>query len=202
MNPIVMWKMFSYRREIAYVASVFLIVLLLPVIGVILLTQTGINLVSDTLAELNEVNNMVEIKNPLDGSVYATLNGPFVWPTQGVVTLEFGQSSLYQPFHTGIDIAGHRNDPVTPFMEGKVSYSGEISWGFGKHIIIDHGNNITSIYGHLNSIYVEPGQEVKPGDIIGGQGNTGWTVGPTGVHLHFQTNVFGIPVNPRTFLGE
>lgn len=71
--------------------------------------------------------------------------------------------------------------------------------GFGKHIIVDHGDNITSLYGHLDKIFVIRGQEVKPGDIIGLRGDTGWSTGP---HLHFQINVFGIPVNPRTFLGE
>ena len=87
------------------------------------------------------------------------------WPVKGVITLEFGESDLpYQPFHTGIDIAnpnGKVGDPITPFMNGKVIYAGEIFWGFGKHIIIDHGNNITSIYGHLNKIFVYPGEKLK-----------------------------------------
>ena len=46
-------------------------------------------------------------------------------------------------------------------MPGKVIYEGEIFWGFGKHIIIDHGNNVTSIYGHLSKIHVYTGQEIK-----------------------------------------
>jgi len=84
-------------------------------------------------------------------------------------------------------------------MDGKVIYAGEIFWGFGKHIIIDHGDNITSVYAHLSQIYVYSGQDVKMGQIIGEEGTTGWSTGP---HLHFQINVFGIPVNPRTFLGN
>lgn len=199
MNFFLAWNIFSFRRELVYVGGTFLFVLLLPVIAVIVLTQTGINLVSDTLAELNEVTQVVELKNPLDGSVYATVDGPFSWPTTGVITLEFAGSSKFQAFHTGLDIAGKRGDPITPFMKGKVIYTGEISWGFGKHIIIDNGNNITSIYAHLDKILVAKDQEVKPGDIIGSEGSTGWSTGP---HLHFETRVFGIPVNPRVFLGE
>jgi murein DD-endopeptidase MepM/ murein hydrolase activator NlpD len=198
MNLFLAWNIFSYRRELAYVATSFFLVILLPIIAVIVLTQTGINVVSDTLAEINEVTQVVELKNPLDGSIYKSIEGPFVWPTTGVITLEFAQSSKYQLFHTGLDIAGKRGDPITPFMDGKVIYAGEISWGYGKHIVIDHGDNVTSIYAHLDKIYVAPGQEVEPGDIIGTEGSTGWSTGP---HLHFETRVFGIPVNPRVFLG-
>jgi murein DD-endopeptidase MepM/ murein hydrolase activator NlpD len=85
-------------------------------------------------------------------------------------------------------------------MPGKVIYAGEIFWGYGKHIIIDHGNNITSVYAHLDKIFVVPGQEIKTTDqVIGNEGSTGWSTGP---HLHFEVRVFGIPVNPRTFLGN
>jgi len=198
MNPFTFFTIFSFRRELAYVASAFLLVLLLPVLAVIVITQTGIEVVSDALVELNVVNQNVEIKNPLDGEVTTTLEGPFTWPAQGVITLEFSETSLYQIFHTGLDIAGKRGDPVTPFLPGKVIYAGEISWGYGRHVIVDHGNNISSVYAHLDKILVEKDQEVRPGDIIGTQGDTGWA---TGVHLHFQVNVFGIPVNPRVFLG-
>ncbi|MBU1000616.1 M23 family metallopeptidase [Patescibacteria group bacterium] len=179
----------------------FLLVILMPIIGVIVLTQTGLGLVSERLVSLNEATNEVLILNPVDGSVYKTIRGEFFWPVNGITTLEFGELSLYQLFHTGIDIAnpeGKRGDLITPFMPGTVIYSGQISWGFGKHVIVDHGNNISSIYAHLDSIWVDVGQEVSPGDIIGTEGSTGWSTGP---HLHFQINVFGIPVNPRVFLG-
>lgn len=85
-------------------------------------------------------------------------------------------------------------------MPGKVIYAGEIFWGFGKHIIIDHGNNLTSIYGHLDKILVVKGEDITTASqVIGLEGDTGWATGP---HLHFQIDVFGIPVNPRTFLGQ
>ena len=88
-------------------------------------------------------------------------------------------------------------DPVTPFMEGVVTHVGSLNWGYGYHVIIDHGDNVTSVYGHLSSVKVSEGQSVQPGDIIGKQGSTGWS---TGTHLHFETRVYGIPVNPRAFL--
>lgn len=170
---------------------------MLPVIAVILLTQVGINVISDKLVDQNPTTQSIQVKDPTSGEVVTEINPTVVWPTQGVITLEFGESSMYQVFHTGIDIASKLDTPVNPAMDGTVIYAGEIFWGYGKHVIIDHGNNVVTIYAHLNKIYVYKGQKVTTSDVIGGQGQTGWA---TGVHLHFQVNVYGIPVNPRVFL--
>lgn len=187
----------------SYVLLAFLIILSLPVTAVIILTNTGINIVSDQMATVDTKTQTVEIHDPKDGSVIEEISPVVSWPVLGVTTLEFGKSDLpYQILHSGIDIAnsqGKIGDPIHPFMDGTVIYAGEIFWGYGKHIIIDHGNNIASLYGHLDKIYVYPGQKVKITDVIGKEGTTGWSTGP---HLHFQIMVFGIPVNPRTFFGE
>lgn len=199
MNPKLILTLWSFRKELKYVSTVFAAVLLLPLVAVILLTQVGINIVSDKLVNQNPQTQAIEIRDPLTGDVVNTITPNVVWPAKGVITLEFGESSLYQPFHTGIDIAGSKDDPVNPAMDGTVVYAGEIFWGFGKHIIIDNGNNIHTIYAHLDKIYVYKGQKVTTANVIGGQGQTGWA---TGIHLHFQVNVYGIPVNPRVFLGN
>ena len=177
---------------------------MIPIIAVILLTNAGIDIVSDRLATANLQTNTVDIHDPATGEIIGHIEAKVVWPVRGVITLEFGESDLpFQPFHSGIDIANPNRqigDPVTAFMPGKVIYAGEIFWGFGKHIIIDHGNHISSIYGHLDKIFVVKGQEIKDtSQVIGLEGSTGWATGP---HLHFQVDVFGIPVNPRTFLGQ
>ena len=198
--PFVINTLWSFRKEIMYVALTFLGVLLLPFIAVLVIASTGIQLVSDQLVSINATTHKVEIHDP-SGKVIATIDATTVWPVNGVITLEFGESDLpYQPFHTGIDIAnpnGRGGDPITPFMKGKVIDTGELSWGYGKHITIDNGNNITSIYAHLSKVNVKKDDEVKPGDVIGLEGSTGWSTGP---HLHFEIRVFGIPVNPRVFL--
>lgn len=197
MNPLLLWNIFSFRQEIKYVVTTFILVLCLPFIAVIALTHTGVDVVSDQLA-VSTKNESVEIKNPLNGTVLKKIDGPFIWPIQGRITLEFGESDLpYQPLHTGIDIAGKSGDPVVAFMKGKVIYADEIAWGYGKHVVIDDGDNITSLYGHLSKIYVSKGEDVSQGQVIGLRGSTGWSTGP---HLHFETKVFGIPVNPRIFL--
>lgn len=201
MNPFVyqaLLSLYSYKKELKYVFFSFLLVLLLPVLAIILLTQTGLEVVSDHLATFDAKTQKVQLFYP-NGTFFKAVDANVTWPTHGVITLEFGEADFpYQPFHSGIDIAGKRGDPITPFMPGKVIYAGQIFWGFGKHVIVDHGDNITSVYGHLDKIMVKKDDEVKPGKVIGLEGNTGWSTGP---HLHFQVNVFGIPVNPRVFLG-
>lgn len=192
--------LFSYKREIKFIFLTFLGIALLPIVFVLIIANTGIPVVSDKFATVNLKTRMVEIHDPT-GKVVANIKIASTWPVNGAVTLEFGESDLpYQPFHTGIDIGSRRRkigDPVTPFMKGKVIYADEISWGYGKHVIIDHGNNVQSLYGHLDSINVKAPKEVSPGDIIGTEGKTGWATGP---HVHFEIKVYGIPVNPRTFV--
>jgi murein DD-endopeptidase MepM/ murein hydrolase activator NlpD len=201
MNPKLILTLFSFRREITSILTTFLLVISLPIIAVIVITKVGVDIVSEKLVSYNSITHEVVILNPIDGSIYKRLSQTFVWPVKGVITLEFGESSIFQPFHAGIDIAnpnGNKGDPITVFMPGKVTYTGSIILGYGKHVIVDNKDNITSVYAHLDSINVEKGQEVNPGDIIGTEGKTGWA---TGNHLHFEVRVFGIPVNPRTFLG-
>jgi len=191
--------LWSYRKELKIVITAFLLILLLPVVAVIILTQTGINIVSDKLVSLNEITQTVEIRDPTSGKVITTINSPMVWPVTGVITLEFAKSDLpYQLSHTGIDIAGSMGDDIVPIMDGVVTYAGQTVIGYGKHIMIDHGNQVTSLYGHLDKILVYKGEKVTINDVIGKRGSTGWSTGP---HLHFQINIFGIPVNPRIFLG-
>lgn len=194
--PFAINTLWSFKREFFFILLTFLMVLLLPVIAVITLTQSGIEEVSDTLAQFDSKTNKVKLFYP-NGTVYKEISVNVTPPVKGAITNEFGERYLpWYLFHSGIDIASKKGDPITPFMPGKVVYADEIFWGFGKHVIIDHGDNITSIYAHLNKINVKKDQEVKPGDVIGLEGSTGWS---TGDHLHFQINVFGIPVNPRVF---
>lgn len=188
---------FNPKRDFQLILWLFIFVLSLPLITVFVLTNAGIPLVSNKLASVSLNKHQVAIHAPT-GKVIGQIEISSTWPVQGIVTLEFGESDFpYQPFHTGIDIADKIGDPVTVFMKGKVIDTESLSWGYGNYVVVDNGNNVTSIYAHLSQINVTQGQEVKPGDIIGYEGTTGWSTGP---HVHFQINVFGIPVNPRTFV--
>ena len=191
---------YSMRKEVKIIFLTISGICLIPVIAVIMLTQVGLNLISGVLANQNPQTLEVDIYDPKTGAIVDHISEPAIWPTQGPISLEFSESSPYQLFHTGIDIAsidGKVGTPIASFMKGKVIYADTQLWGFGRHVIIDHGHYVTSIYAHLDTLSVTKGQEVEIGTIIGTRGNTGWSTGP---HLHFQINVFNIPINPRTFL--
>jgi murein DD-endopeptidase MepM/ murein hydrolase activator NlpD len=196
-----LFSAFSMQKEVKLLITTVGILCALPLLAVLILTQAGISAVSGTLVSNDSQTAQVDIHDPANGNVVDHIASPATWPVSGPVSLEFGQSDLpYQPFHMGIDIAssnGQVGDPVVAFMKGTVTYAGTISWGFGKHVILDNGHHVVSIYGHLDTLQVKVGQEVEAGTILGTRGTTGWSTGP---HLHFQIDVFGIPVNPRSFL--
>jgi len=100
--------------------------------------------------------------------------------------------------HKGIDIAFPEGTPVVASELGIVSFSGE-NGDFGICVIIDHGYGIETVYAHLNTAYVLPGEKVARGEVIGEVGNTGVSTGP---HLHFEVKVDGNQINPeRGYLG-
>lgn len=126
--------------------------------------------------------------------------GP-AWPIHGTITTPFGVAHWpYQPTHTGIDISDGRAPgitPIKPFRPGRVIEAIRSNNGLGNHIIIDHGNGVTSVYGHLASISVETGQDVIMDTTLGLEGSTGVS---TGTHLHLEIRVNGQAADPRQFI--
>lgn len=195
------WIFSSRQSELKIVLAVLAVLISLPAMAVVVFAQSGIALISEALATVNPVTHLVEVFDP-NGKKVVDFTATTTWPVKGVVTLEFGQPDPpYQVSHTGIDIANRHHEigsPVTTFMVGKVIKTDPLGLGgCGKYVKIDHGNNIVSLYCHLSSVGATKDQEVKPGDVIGLEGSTGHSTGP---HVHFQITVYGIPVNPRTFM--
>lgn len=118
-------------------------------------------------------------------------SGQFSWPTVGVIT----QYPIW--YHMAFDIANPSNPPVTAAGEGTVILAEYLTYGYGRHVIIDHGNGLSTLYGHLIEIYVKNGEHVSRGQVIGKMGSTGRS---TGTHLHFEVRRNGTPVNPASFL--
>ncbi len=119
-------------------------------------------------------------------------SGNFSWPASGSI------SQGYWGGHRAIDIAGRVGAAVSAADGGFVTTAGG-GWngGYGNEIIIDHGNGFSTLYGHLNSIFVSAGETVSAGQQIGTMGNTGNSTGP---HLHFEVIYQGYGRNPYNYL--
>ncbi len=125
---------------------------------------------------------------------------PSIWPVRGRITAGFGERmdpfSGEEAFHPGIDIADPYGTDVVATGDGLV-IEAEPDAGYGRSILIDHGDGITTRYAHLSKIFVVVGEQVKQGEIIGAIGMSGRTTGP---HLHYEVRIHGTPVNPARFL--
>ncbi|MCS7054982.1 MAG: peptidoglycan DD-metalloendopeptidase family protein [Thermoflexales bacterium] len=117
--------------------------------------------------------------------------GSFGWPTRGYI------SQGFRYYHRGIDIANGIGVPIYASDGGYVTYAGWSEVGYGYMVQIDHGNGFSTLYAHLSQWYVDPGQPVSRGQIIGAMGSTGNSTGP---HLHFEIRYNGVPQNPLVYL--
>lgn len=127
-------------------------------------------------------------------------SGVFIWPTSGPITSPFGYRihPIFgtQIYHSGIDIGV---DTGTPIMAADSGVVVEADWlgGYGYAVVIDHGNGLSTLYGHNSELAVSPGQSVQQGQVIAYAGSTGYSTGP---HCHFEVRVDGSPVDPMGYL--
>jgi len=127
---------------------------------------------------------------------------PAIAPVKGILTSGFGYRSDpltgSRAFHSGVDIATSPGRPVLTSADGVVIRTGRMS-GLGLSVYVSHGYGLTTRYGHLSKITVEPGQRVERGDEVGRVGSTGRA---TGFHLHYEVLQDGRAVNPVAYLLE
>lgn len=116
----------------------------------------------------------------------------FCMPTTSrVLTSNFGARWGRQ--HKGLDIKVYIGDTIRAAFSGKVRIVRYEARGYGKYVVIRHNNGLETIYGHMSKQLVTEDQEVRAGDPIGLGGNTGRS---TGSHLHFETRLCGVALNP------
>lgn len=127
---------------------------------------------------------------------------PYRKPVVGNVEFSSGFGVRSDPFlgrpamHTGLDFRAATGDPVRVTANGKVVNAGWAG-GYGRMVEVDHGNGLSTRYGHLSQINVKVGEIVKIGQVVGEVGSTGRSTGP---HLHYETRIDGEAVDPQKFL--
>ncbi|MCX7709445.1 MAG: peptidoglycan DD-metalloendopeptidase family protein [Clostridia bacterium] len=125
---------------------------------------------------------------------------PTLRPTEGRISSNYGgRRDPFQnrkKFHEGIDFAADYGQNIKAAAAGKVVFS-DYTGGYGYNVIIDHGNNLSTLYGHCSRLLVKEGQTVKKGDVIAKVGSSGRS---TGSHLHYEVRISGEQVDPMKYL--
>lgn len=150
------------------------------------------------IAEISQ-NLIEEINEQEIKKEKSTIEGIYiaVVPVQGNITSRYGaRESVRNHTHRGLDIAAKTGTQIQAVADGTITFSGTTS-GYGKLIIIDHGNGITTYYAHCSKLYKSKGETVTAGDVIAAVGSTGNSTGP---HLHFELRKNGTYVDPYEYL--
>lgn len=146
--------------------------------------------------EANKNNNPGYDPGNANGST-----GTMMWPCPSChyITSQFGwrYHPIYQTqkYHSGVDIGASYGATIVAADGGTIITAGSVS-GYGNCVVINHGNGITTLYGHMSSIAVSVGQKVSKGQTIGYVGSTGNSTGP---HLHWEVTVNGVRQNPLNY---
>jgi len=127
-------------------------------------------------------------------------DAPSLWPLEGKLGSGFGvREDPFNgegAFHAGVDIDAPYGTPVRAAGDGDVM-DGSMGAGYGLQVVLDHGHDTVTVYGHLSASAVVPGQHVIRGQVIGYVGQSGRATGP---HLHYEVRVHNVPVNPHKYL--
>jgi murein DD-endopeptidase MepM/ murein hydrolase activator NlpD len=159
-----------------------------------------LNRLTDTI--MQEGENLRALDRLMARASKALAALPSRWPVRGSVNSEFGNRKspwTNEPeFHAGMDIGANRGTAVQAPAAGTVVFAGPAP-EYGTTVIVDHGQDIKSLYGHLSQVSVKAGQKVERGTLLAYTGNTGRSSGP---HLHYEVLVKGRAVNPRAYLWD
>lgn len=123
---------------------------------------------------------------PAPGASVSGSVGPRIHPVYG-----------YRSCHTGADISAGAGSPIHSTAAGIV-LSTDSGGPYGNHVVVLHGGGLSSMYAHMASFAVSPGDKVSQGEVLGYVGSTGWSTGP---HLHFEIHVNGVPYDPMGWFG-
>ena len=122
---------------------------------------------------------------------FAGGTGQLLWPVSGIIT----QYPVW--YHNALDIANPAVPGIAAADAGVVVDVQYLRYGYGQHVLVSHGDGLSTLYAHLSEIYVKVGDRLARGQILGRMGSTGRS---TGTHLHFEVRKNGMIVNPLPFL--
>jgi murein DD-endopeptidase MepM/ murein hydrolase activator NlpD len=171
-------------------------------------TPQNVKMTLDRFYDLRSAAMSGQVTRALQGGLSPSFTGdwaqladaPSMWPVEGRLTSSFGERedpfNGEGKFHSGIDIAAPYGTPVRAAADGLVT-GANMGAGYGREVTIDHGHNLLTVYGHLSSMAVVPGQQVTRGQVVGYVGQSGRSTGP---HLHYEVRVHMVPVNPHKYL--
>lgn len=152
--------------------------------------------VSESGQSLRALGRFMERTRPM------LLSLPMRWPVRGPLNSRFGMRPSpwggELEFHRGLDISANRGTPVLAPATGTVFFAGN-GGEYGTTVILDHGHDLRSLYGHLQEIRVKQGEHIERGQVIALTGSTGRSSGP---HLHYEIQIHGQAVDPRQFLAD
>jgi murein DD-endopeptidase MepM/ murein hydrolase activator NlpD len=160
--------------------------------------KTGIDELKSRTSEMEEHLSM--LNDVAEQRVTRWRLTPNIWPVKGAITSHYGSRS--DPFngdaemHPGLDISALYGSQVHAPADGKVIYAQRMA-AYGNLLIIDHGNGVTTRYGHLSRFSARVGQKVKKNEVVGYVGTTGRTTAP---HLHYEVRLNDRPQNPKKYL--
>ncbi len=176
----------------AAIAVIAIIIKLLPGSSLNTATEQILKTSSDFPQMFSEVTEVIK-KHTLG-------NGKYTPPVTGEITSPFGERK--DPVtgtaakHLGIDISAPMNTPVLSAFEGKVLRA-ETNEYYGNFVMVEHPTGIVTLYGHLSSISVNPGDRISSGHPLGYSGDSGRTTGP---HLHFEVRKDGVHLDPVPYM--
>lgn len=154
-------------------------------------------------------NNTSDNSNNTSGNQGNSSSSGLIWPAPSAHTITTGFEYRWGAFHNGYDLSGSGvyGTSIVAAASGTVAfvssgygdgyYGCRDGGGFGNYVIIDHGNGLSTLYGHMESVSVSVGQSVSQGQVIGALGTSGSSTGP---HLHFTVYKNGTAVDPGNYI--
>ncbi|MGI6452529.1 MAG: murein hydrolase activator EnvC family protein [Syntrophomonadaceae bacterium] len=159
------------------------------------------------LAELEQTSKQIEamIRQIQSGGGNPSLGtGTYTWPTPGYTGITSPYGMRFHPvlkenrMHTGVDLRAPMGANIVAADSGTIIQTGWMG-GYGQVVIIDHGNQVSTLYAHQSKILVNTGDTVYKGQTIGKVGSTGWSTGP---HLHFEVRINGKHTDPMQYISK